>query len=83
MDSSSRNSAHHLDPYRSIIPGMSAQDAMFEAVRLDVDFETVCRYMRRYRDGEVPVRTSSGVRRMPRYEAHIRLDRGEPVTLTA
>lgn len=82
MDSSSRNSAHHLDPYRQIIPGFSAQDAMFEAIRLDVDFETVCRYMREHRDKDVQVRTPDGIKMMPRYEAYIRLERGEPVTLS-
>jgi len=81
MDHSSGSKAHHLDPYRSIIPGISAQDAMFEAARLDVDVLVVCRYMRQYGDRSVYLKTQAGVEVMPAYEVQLRLERGELLSL--
>jgi hypothetical protein len=80
MNSSSSCKAHHLDPHYNIIPGISAQDATFEAARLGVDVPTVCRYMRQYGDRDVYLNTSTGICVMPAYEAKLRIERDEPLS---
>lgn len=80
MDSSSGSQAHYLDPHYCIIPGISAQDAAFEAARLDTAFLTVCRYMQQCGDRDVYLSTSTGIQVMPAYEAQLRIERDEPLS---